>query len=62
MLFSSRRKALNKSTRFQIDPKSVYTGRDGGFDKNSVSTSLKKMLPLAEISAKIKENGFNEQE
>ena len=35
---------------------------DEGFDENSVSTSRKKLPPLAEISAKIQENGFNEQE
>ena len=62
MLSNSREKALNKSTRFEIDPKSVYTSRDEGFDKNSVSTSRKKLLPLTGISAKIQENGFNKQE
>ena len=41
MLSSSKRKkkALNKSTWFEINPKSVYTSRDEGFDVNSVSTS-----------------------
>ena len=62
MLSSSRKKALNKSIRFKINPKSVYTSRDEGFDENSVSTRHKKLLPLAGISAKIQENGFNEQE
>ena len=62
MLFSSRKKALNKSTRFEINPRSVYASRDEGFDENFVSTSQKKLLPLAEISAKIQENGFKEQE
>ena len=62
MLSSSRKKALNKSTRFEINPKSVYTSRDEGFKKNSVFTRPKKMLPFAAISAKIQENGFNEQE
>ena len=41
---------------------SVYTSSDEGFDKNSVSTRRKKLLPLKRISAKIQENGFNEQE
>ena len=62
MLSSSRKKVLNKSPRFEINPKSVCTHRDKGFDENSVSTSRKKLLPLAEISAKIQEDGFNEQE
>ena len=57
-----KKKALNKSTRFEINPKSVYTSCDEAFDENSVSTSRKKPLPLAGISAKIQENGFNEQE
>ena len=61
MLSSSRKKALNKSTRFVINPKSVHTSRDEGFDENSVSTRRKKLLPLAGISAKIQEYGFNEQ-
>ena len=62
MFSSSRKKALNKSPRFEINPKSVYTSCDEGFDENSVSTSRKKVLPLAGISAKIQENGFNAQE
>ena len=53
MLSGSRKKALNKNTLFEINPKSVYTSRDEGFDENSVSTSRKKLLPLAGISAKI---------
>ena len=36
---------MNKSARFQINPKSLYTSRDEGFDENSVSTT-RKMLPL----------------
>ena len=59
---SSRKKALNKIKRFEINPNSVYTNRDEGFDENSVSTSRKKVLPLAGVSAKIQENGFNKQE
>ena len=47
-------KTLNKSTRFEINPKSVYTSRNEGFHEKSVSTSGKKLLPLAGISAKIK--------
>ena len=62
MLFSSRKKSPNKSTLFEINPKPVYTSREEVFDENSVSTSQKKLLPLAGISAKIQENGFNEQE
>ena len=54
MLSSSRKEALNESTWFESDPKSVYTSHDEGFDENSVSTSPKKMLPLAGISAKLK--------
>ena len=53
MLSSSRKKALNKSTRFEINPKSVYTSRDEGFHENSASTSKKKQLPFARISARI---------
>ena len=59
---AAEKKVLNKSTRFGIDPKAVYTSRDEGFDETSVSTSRKKLLPLAVISAKIQENGFKEQE
>ena len=62
MLSSSRKKALNKSTQFEIKPKSVYTSRDEGFDKNSISTGRKKLLPLAGISTKIQDNDFNEKE
>ena len=58
---SSRKNVLNKSTQLEINPKSVYTIRDEGFDGKSVFTSRKKLLPLAGISAKIQENGFNEQ-
>ena len=60
--FQQQKKALIKKTRSEIYPKSVYTSRDDRFDENSVSTSLKKLLPLAGISAKIQENGFNKQE
>ena len=62
MLSSSRKKAPNKSTRFEINPKYIHTSREKGFDENSVSTSRKKLLALAGISAKIQENDFNEQE
>ena len=62
MLSSSRKKALNKSTRFEINPKSVYTSRDEGFDENSVFTSRKMLFSLVRISEKIPENGFNEEE
>ena len=51
--FQQQKKALNKSTQFEINTKSVYTSRDEGFDENSVSISHKKLLPLAGISAKI---------
>ena len=57
-LSSSRKKALNKSTDFEINRKPVYTKRDEGFDKNSVFTSRKKLLLLAGLFAKIPENGF----
>ena len=53
MLSSSKKKALNKNSRFEYNPKSVYTSFDEGFDQNSVSTSQKKLLPLAGIPAKI---------
>ena len=63
MLSSSRKKSSEYFySRFEINLKSVYTSREEGFDENSVSTSRKKLLPLAGISAKIQENGFNEQE
>ena len=44
---------MNESTRFKINPKSEYTGRDEGFDEKSFFTNRKKMLSLAGISAKI---------
>ena len=44
-----------------MNPKSVYTSRDEGFDENSVSTSQEKLLPLAGISATIQGTGFNEK-
>ena len=53
MFSGSRKKALNKNTLFETNPKSVYTSRDEGSDENSVSTCRKKLLPLAGISAKI---------
>ena len=62
MFSAAQKKALNKSTRFEINPKSVCTSRVEGFEENVVSTSRKKLLPLAGMSAKIQENGFNEQE
>ena len=63
MLSSSRKKTLNKSTLFEINLKSVCTSREEEvFDENFVSKSQKKLLPLAGISVKIEENGFNEQE
>ena len=62
MLSSNRKNTLNKSTRFESNPKSVCTSCDEGFDENSVFTSRRKQLPLAGISEKIQKNGFNEQE
>ena len=59
---TAEKNVLNKSTQLEINPKSVYTIRDEGCDENFLSTSQKKLLPLAGISAKIQENGFNEQE
>ena len=47
---------------FEINPKFVCTSRDKEFDEHSVFTSRRKLLPLAGISAKTQENGFNEQE
>ena len=60
--FQQQKKALNKSTQFEINPKSLYTSRDEGFGENSVPFSQKKLLPFAGISAKIQENGINKQE
>ena len=48
---------MSKYTQFEINPKSVYTSHDEGFDKNSVSFHRKKLLPLAGISEKTEENG-----
>ena len=62
MLSSSRKKAMNKITWFEINSKSVYTSRHKRSDEKFVSISPKKLLPLAGTSAKIQENGFNEQE
>ena len=61
MLFGSRKKALNKSTQFKLS-QNLYTLVVMMDLMKTVSTSQKKLLPLAEISAKIKENGFNLQE
>ena len=55
-----KKKLLSKYTQFEINPKSVYTSHDEGFDKNSVSFHRKKLLPLAGISEKTEENGFKE--
>ena len=54
MLPAAEKKSLNKSTGFEINPKSVYTICDEVFNENSVSASRKKLLALARISAKIK--------
>ena len=54
------KESWNKSTQFEINPKSVYTSRNEGFDENLVTTSLKKLLSLAGISTKIQENDFYE--
>ena len=54
-------KAVNKSKRSEINPKPVCTSRDEVFYEKSVSTSRKKLLPLAGISAKVPENGFSEK-
>ena len=59
--FAAEKKVLNKSTRSEINRKTVYTSHDEGFDENSVSTSPKNLLPLTAISAKIQENGFKDQ-
>ena len=56
------KESWNKSTQFEINPKSVYTSRNEGFDENLVTTSLKKLLSLAGISTKIQENDFYEEE
>ena len=42
-----------KEHLFEIKPKSVCAIRDEGFDENPVSTSRKKLLPLAGIFEKI---------
>ena len=54
MLSSSRKKALNKSKRVEINPKSVYTSRDKGFDENSVSSTGKSSLHSQEYLQKSK--------
>ena len=54
MLSSSRKKHLNKSKRFEINPKSVHNSRDEVFDKNSVSTCQKNASLLG--TEKIEEN------
>ena len=38
MLSCSKKIHLNKSARFEVNRKSVYTSRDEGFDENSAST------------------------
>ena len=53
---------MNTSTRFEINPKSVYTSLDEEFDEKFVSTGRKKLPPLRGISAKISENGLKEQD
>ena len=60
--FERQKIAQNKTTRFGINPKSVYTSHNERFGENSVSFCRKKLLPLAGIYAKIHENGFNVQE
>ena len=45
--------AMLSSSRKKNNPKSRYTSRDEELDENSVSTSWKKLLPLAGISAKL---------
>ena len=42
-----------KEHLFEIKPKSVCAIRDEGFDENPVSTSRKKLLPLAGIFEKL---------
>ena len=37
-LEQQEKKHLNKSTRFETNPKSVSISRDKGFDENSAST------------------------
>ena len=58
MLTTIRKKGSEqkRNTRFEINPKSIYTSRNEGFDENSVIPSRKKLLPLAGLS------GFDEQE
>ena len=60
--FERQKLAQNKTIRFEINPKSVYTSRNERFGENSVPFCHKKLLPLAGIYAKIHENGFNVQE
>ena len=44
--FQQQKKALNKRTRFESNPKPVNTSRNEWFDENPISTSRKKLLPL----------------
>ena len=57
MLFGSRKKALNKSTQFKLSH-NLYTLVVMMDLMKTVSTSQKKLLPLAEISAKNKRKWF----
>ena len=63
MLSSSRKKALwikGHSLKLTQYPYALVAMKD--LMKTPLPLAGKKLLPLAGISAKIKENGFNEQE
>ena len=63
MLSSSRKKLWIKAHGLKLTqiPYTLVAMKDL-IDENSLSTSRKKLLPLAGISAKIQENAFKEQE
>ena len=63
MLSSSRKKLWIKAHGLKLtqNPYTLVVMKDL-IDENSVSTSRKKLLSLAGISAKIQENAFKEQE
>ena len=54
MLSSSRKKAVNKSTRFEVNAKSVYISRDEGFVKKYDLSGPKGCFHLNQSPKKLK--------
>ena len=54
-----QKKALNKSTSFIINRKSISTSQNEGFVKKIRFHWTEKLLPFELVSEKIKENGFH---